>query len=246
MKRHAEVFEDSGKLELLVPVYSSGQTPNSNYIQKIEDIYKISVLPDNETFDNMATLNMKWNFLLEIPFYYQPKVITDYLLGYNKIKTKFLELTDVPIFLMIDRTNNIVFVEIPFSSNMVLGFIYTPTKELVNTIPFELITQPKKPSVLAKKLVIPKLNRNKKTNYSKNFKDVLNQVHLGEIVYGTLYKLNINIDIGLSIGVSKEIPKNTYEIIKSFDEIIINHKCFYYVKNNFIQNKVLATGIICY
>ena len=246
MKRHAEVFEDSGKIELLVPVYSSGQTPNSNYIQKIEDIYKISVLPDNETFDNMASLNMKWNFLLEIPFYYQPKVITDYLLGYNKIKTKFLELTDVPIFLMIDRTNNIVFVEIPFSSNMVLGFIYTPTKELVNNIPIELITQPKKPSVLAKKLVIPKLNRNKKTNYSKNFKDVLNQVHLGEIVYGTLYKLNINIDIGLSIGVSKEIPKNTYEIVKSFDEIIINHKCFYYVKNNFIQNKVLATGIICY
>lgn len=246
MKRHAVVFEDSGSLELFIPVNSSGQTPNTNYIQKIEDIYKISVLPDNETYENIATLCMKWNFLLEIPFYYQPKVITDYLVGYNKIKTKFLELTDVPIFLMIDRTKNFVCVEIPFSSNMVLGFIYTPTRELVDIIPYEFITQPKKPSVLAKKLIIPKLNRNKKTIYSKNFKDVLNQIHLGEIVYGSLYKLNINIEMGLSITVSKEIPKNKYEILKSYDEIIINHKCFYYVKNNFIQNKILATGMINY
>jgi hypothetical protein len=246
MKRHAEVFEDSGSIELFVPVNSSGQTPNTNYIQKIEDIYKISVLPDNETYENIATLNMKWNFLLEIPFYYQPKIITDYLVGYNKIKTKFLGLVDVPIFLMVDKTKNIVCIEIPCSSNMVLGFVYSPTRELVDNVPYELITQPKKPSVLAKKLIIPKLNRNKKTIYSKNFKDVLNQVHLGEVVYGSLYKLNINLEMGLSIGVSKEIPKNKYEISKSYDEIIINHKCFYYVKNNFIQNKILATGIICY
>jgi len=246
MKRHAEVFEDSGSLELMLPINSTGQTPNTNYIQKIEDIYKISVRPDNETYENNATFNMKWNFLLEIPFYYQPKVITDYLVGYNKIKTKFLELIDVPIFLMIDRTKDLVCVEIQCASNMVLGFIYTPTKNLVKTIPYELITQPKKPSILAKKLIIPKLNRNKKTIYSKNFKDVLNQVHLGEIVYGSLYKLDIQLEIGLSIGVSKEIPKNKYEIAKSFDEIIINHKCFYYVKNNFIQNKILATGMINY
>ncbi len=246
MKRHAEVFEDSGSIQLMIPVNSSGQTPNTNYIQKIEDIYKISVLPDNETYENLATLNMRWNFLLEIPFYYQPKIITDYLVGYNKIKTKFLELIDVPIFLMVDKTKNIVCVEIPCSSNMVLGFVYTPSRELVNTVPYELITQPKKPSVLAKKLIIPKLNRNKKTIYSKNFKDVLNQVHLGEVVYGSLYKLNINLEVGLSIGVSKEIPKNKYEIAKSYDEITINHKCFYYVKNNFIQNKILATGLISY
>jgi len=246
MKRHAEVFEDSGRLEIMFPVNSTCQTPNSNYIQKIEDIYKITVIPDNETYENIATLNMKWNFLLEIPFYYQPKIATDYLIGYKKIKTKFLELTDVPIFLLIDKKINIVCVEIPCSSNMILGFIYTPARELVNLIPYELITQPKKPSVLVKKLTIPKLNRNKKTIYSKNFKDVLNQVHLGEIVYGSLYKLDIGLEVGLSISIGKEIPKNKYEIVKSFDEIIINHKCFYYVKNNFIQNKVLATGLINY
>lgn len=247
MKRHAEVFEDSGNLELMIPTYSSGQTPNTNYIQKIEDIYKISVVPDNETYDNTATINIKWNFFLEIPFYYQPKIIIDYLIGYSKSKTKFLELTDVPIFLLIDKNKGIVCLEIPCSSNMILGFIYTPDRELVNAIPYELITQPKKPEVLAKKLIIPKLNRNKKSVYSKNFKEVLNQIHLGEIIYGTLYKLNINMEMGLSIGVNKEIPQaNKYEILKSFDEITINHKCFYYVKNNYLQNKILATGMISY
>lgn len=247
MKRHAEVFEDSGTLELMIPVHSSGQTPNTNFIQKIEDIYKISVIPDNETFDNTATLNMRWNFLLEIPFYYQPKIVVDYLVGYSRAKTKFLELTDVPIFLLIDRTKGYVCVEIPCSSNMILGFIYTSERELVKTVPYELITMSKKPTVLAKKLTIPKLSRNKKTIYSKNFKEVLNQVHLGEVIYGTLYKLDINMEMGLSIGVNKEIPQpNKYEIIKSFDEITINHKCFYYVKNNFLQNKILATGMINY
>ncbi len=246
MKRHAEVFDDSGSLELMIPVNSTGQTPNTNYIQKIQDIYKINILPDNDTYENISTFNAKWNFLLEIPFYYQPKITINYLDGFNKIKTKFLELIDVPIFLMVDRSKNFVCVEIPCSSNMVLGFIYTTTKELVETIPYELITQPKKPSVLAKKLIIPKLNRNKKSIYSKNFKDVLNQIHLGEIVYGTLYKLNINLETELAINVSKEIPKNKYEIMKSFDEININHKCFYYIKNNFIQNKILITGLINY
>ena len=129
---------------------------------------------------------------------------------------------------------------------MILGFIYTPSRELVKTIPYEFITLPKKPTVLAKKLIIPKLNRHKKSLYSKNFKDVLRQIHLGEVIYGTMYSIDIMTSIGLSIGVSKEIPKNKYEITKYFDDITINHKCFYYVKNNFLQNKILATGMINY
>jgi hypothetical protein len=246
MKRHAEVFEDSGKLTISIPEHSNSQTPNTNYINKIEEIYKISIVPDQESYNNIATFDLNWNFLLEIPFYYQPKVITEYLIGYSKSKTKFLELTDVPIFLMIDRTKDIVCLEIPFASNMTLGFIYTPSRELLDKIPYDLITQDKKPEVLAKKIIIPKLNRNKKSLYSKNFKDVLSQVHLGEIIYGTLYQINIVISIGLSISVSKEISKNKYQISKSFDNISINHKCFYYIKNSNIPNKILSTGVISY
>ena len=246
MKRHAEVFEDSGKLTISIPANSGGQTPNTNYINKIEDTYKISIVPDQDTNENVATFELDWNFLLEIPFYYQPKVITEYLIGYSKSKTKFLELTDVPVFLMIDRTKDIVCLEIPFASNMTLGFVYSPNRELVEKIPYDLITQDKKPEVLVKKLIIPKLNRNKKSVYSKNFKDVLSQVHMGEIIYGTLYQVNIVMSMGLSIGVSKEVPKNKYQIAKSFDNVTINHKCFYYIKNSNIPNKILSTGMIHY
>ena len=216
------------------------------YINKIEEIYKISIIPDEDKFENVITFEMDWNFLLEIPFYYQPKVINDYLIGYSKSKTKFLELTDIPIFLLIDRNKNIVCLEIPLASNMTLGFIYTYNRELVDKIPIDLIVLDKKPEILAKKLIIPKLNRNKKSMYSKNFKDALSQVHLGEVIYGNLYQVNVIISMGLSIGTSKEISKNKYEILKTFDEITINHKCFYYVKNSNIKNKILSTGTIHY
>ena len=245
MKRHAEVFEDSGKLEIKFPTIL-GQTTNTNFIKKIEDIYKILITLDQENYENIVTLNLEWNFLLEIPFYYQPKIITDYLIGYTKAKTKFIELTDVPIFLMVNTEKNIVCIEIPFASNMILGFIYTSNRELVNTISYEFITKPKKPEVLVKKLIIPKLNRNKKSIYSKNFKEVLNQIHLGEVIYGSMHQVDILISMGLSIGVSKEISKNKYEIIKTFDNITINHQCFYYVKNTNIPNKILSTGMISY
>lgn len=246
MKRHAEVFEDSGKIQISIPANFSGQTPNTNFINKIEEIYKISIIPNNESYENIATINMNWNFLLEIPFYYQPKIITEHLIGYPKSKTKFIELTDVPIFLMVDKSKNVVCVEIPFASNMILGFMYTPSRDLVQSISYELIVMEKKPEVLAKRLVIPKINRNKQSVYSKNFKDILSQVHLGEIVYGTMYQVDINMSMGLSIGVSKEISSNKFTITKSYDDITINHKCFYYVKNMNIPNKVLSTGLICY
>ena len=246
MKKHADVFDDCGKLEILIPSNSMGQTANTNFINKIEEIYKISIIPTDDTYENIAIFNLNYNFALEIPFYYQPKITTDFLIGYQKAKTKFLELIDVPVFLMIDRTNELVCIEIPCASNMILGFIYTPDRELVEKIPYELITQVKKPDHLIKKLVIPKLNRNKKSNYSKNFKEVLNQVHLGEIVYGTMYQVDIIVSMALSIGVSKEIPHNKYEIVKSFDNITINHKCFYYIKNINIPNKILSTGMISY
>lgn len=246
MKRHADVFQDSGKISISIPTNSPGQTSNTNYINKIEEIYKISIIPEQEIYDNIVTINLDWNFLLEIPFYYQPKLINDYLVGYSKAKTKFLELTDVPIFLLVDKNSNLVCLELPCASNMTLGFIYTPSRDLVEKIPYEFLIQTKKPIVLAKKLIIPKLNRNKKSSYSKNFKEILNQVHFGEIVYGTLYQVNILMSMGLSIGVSKEISKNKYEITKTFDDIRINHKCFYYIKNEFIPNKILASGMICY
>jgi len=58
--------------------------------------------------------------------------------------------------------------------------------------------------------------------------------------------MDILLDIGLNISVSKEVSKEKYEIKRNIDYININHKCFYYIKNSNIENKVLSTGMINY
>lgn len=244
LKKYSVVFEDCGQLNIVLP--QNCQTVNTNFINKMNEIYKINIGMNENSYDNIVRIEMNYNFTLEIPFYYQPVVQPGYMVGYNKIKTKFLELTDVPVFLMVDKNNNLVCLEIPCGSNMTLGFIYSTSQELLQTIPYDLIIANKNSDHLIKKLIIPKLNRNKKSSYSKNFKDILSQVHLGEIVYGNLYQIEIITNIGLNIKTSKEIPKDKYEIKKTFDNIAINHKCFYYVKNKFIQNKILSSGMINY
>ena len=243
MKKNSDVFEDSGKLEIILP---NIQNINTNYISKIEDIYKIKISLDDDNYDNKVKINLEYNFELEIPIYYQPKIIFDYLVGYNKNKTKFLELNDVPVSLIVDKTNNIVNLEIPCGSNMILGFLYDINTNLLEKIPFEFILKNKKSDHLIKRLVIPKINRNKKSNYSKNFRDALTQVHLGELVYGTLYDIDVSLNMGLNLLITKDISPDKYEIIKTFDEIIINHKCFYYIKNLNIPNKILSNGMISY
>ena len=190
--------------------------------------------------------NLEYNFELELPFYYQPKITFDYLLGYKKNKIKFIELTDVPVFLIVDQKNNMVMLEIPCGSSMVLGFVYGIDRNLVPKLPYELMIKNKVPDHLIKKLVIPKINRNKKSIYSKKFKEHLSQIHLGELIYGTLYDINININMGLNLSVTQDISKNKYEIANTYDNIRIDHKCFYYVRNLNIVNKILSNGMINY
>lgn len=246
MKTYSDVFEDSGRLDIVFPI--TPQEINSNLATKINEIYKISISQNDKSYTDVHNVQifMKWNFTLEIPFYYQPVILHDSLVDYNKFRTKFIELTDVPVYLMIDKKAQLACLEIPCSSNMILGFLYTTSRELPNTIPVEYIEQYKSPCYLAKKLIIPKLSRNKKSNYSKHFKEALAQTHLGEIVYGQMFPVNINTEISIGIQISQKIPKNKYEITGSIDSIAINHRCFYYVKNKFVSNKILVDGIINY
>ncbi len=58
--------------------------------------------------------------------------------------------------------------------------------------------------------------------------------------------IDINVDMGLNIEVTNEVSKDKYEIKRNIDYININHKCFYYIKNSNIENKLLITGIINY
>lgn len=243
MKYNSEVFADSGSLEISIP--SDNRVINTNFISKIENLYGIIIKNENSE-DNICTVNLNYTFNLEIPFYYQPKVVFGYLQNYSKSKIKFIEMTNVPVNLLILHKENIVILEIPMSSNMILGFVYNTNREHVKSLPKKLIYENRKADVLVKKLVIPKIKRNKQSLYSKRFKEELTNVHLGEVIYGMMVDMNIVLNMGLNISVSKDVSKDKYEIKRNIDYINLNHKCFYYIKNKNIENKILSSGMINY
>ena len=249
MKYNAEVFADSGSLELILPI--EGQTFNNTFIGKIKNIYHIDIkmVTEEELDESKAILNMKFNFKLDIPFYYQAKITHEYLQGYTKSKIKFLEMINVPVNLIINKQENYAILEIPCASNMILGFVYDTQRQHVKNLPYMKMIENKIPDILVKKLIIPKINRNKKSPYGKKFKELLESIHLGEIVYGSMYNLEINVEMGLEIGTTtptQEVSKDKYEIKRNIDIININHKCYYYIRNSTIENKILSNGMINY
>jgi len=91
------------------------------------------------------------------------------------------------------------------------------------------------PDVVVNKLIIPKINRNKKSAYGKKFNKELENIHFGELAYGTMYKLDINVIMGLELNISNTISKDKYEIKRNIEIIEINHRCYYYIKNKNIE-----------
>ncbi len=243
MKYNSEVFADAGSLEFVIP--NGNRVINTNFISKIENLYGVLIKPE-ERDDGVCRVNLNYMFNLEIPFYYQPKIIFGLLQNYNRNKIKFIEMTNVPINLNVLHKENLVILEIPMSSNMVLGFLYDTNRQHIRKIPNKLIYENRTPDVVVKKLIIPKIKRNKQTMYSKRFKEELSNVHLGEVTYGMMLDLEIMVNMGLNITVSNAISKDKYEIKRNIDYININHKCFYYIKNTNIENKILSTGFINY
>ncbi len=246
MKYNADVFGDSGSLELVLP--TQNQILNSNFISRIWNIYHIKIITTEVEDDNInrALFNMNWIFKLEIPFYYQPTITSGFLQGYNKNKIKFIQMKKVPISLTINREENYAIVEIGCGSNMILGFVYTISRQQVSVLPYKKMLEYKKPEVLVETLIIPKINRKKNSPYGKKFKEELSNIHFGELVYGVMYDLDINVNIGLEIEITQEVSKDKYEIKSNIDIININHKCYYYIKNKNIENKILTNGMINY
>jgi hypothetical protein len=252
MKYYSDVFSDIGEIEYSIP-YSNGMI-NSNFTKKLEEIYKIRVKCADKpnSYDNVPTDNalvtLKFKFELKIPFYYQASIITDYLLDYNTNKIKYLKMLNVPCALDIDRELDTVNMEIPVGDNMILGFIYNLSRRNITNpeILYNKINQKREINKIVKNLYIPKINRNKKINYGKKFTNELKQVHLGEIIYGNMYDIDIISDMELEITIDNTIPNKKYEIISDIDEIKINHRCYFYVKNSSIQNRILFNGMIEY
>jgi hypothetical protein len=138
--------------------------------------------------------------------------------------------------------------EIPVGDNMILGFIYNLSRRNITNpeILYNKINQKREINKIVKDLYIPKINRNKKINYGKKFTNELKQVHLGEIIYGNMYDIDIISDMELEITIDNNTSNKKYEIISNIDEIKINHRCYFYVKNSSIQNRILFNGMIEY
>jgi hypothetical protein len=252
MKYYSDIFKDMGNLCYMIP-YSNGMI-NTNFTSKIKDIYKIEVESIDKTnrFDNNpienAMINLKLKFELKIPYYYQPSLIIDYLLDFNANKIKYLKMLNVPCALDIDRQTDTVNLEIPVGDEMILGFIYNLSRKNVTNsdLLYNKINQKRPINTLVKELYIPKINRNKKINYGKKFANDLKQIHLGEIIYGNMYDIDITTDIDLEITIDKNVSNKKYQIITNIDEIKINHRCYFYIKNLNIENRVLISGMIEY
>jgi hypothetical protein len=252
MKYYSDVFSDMGQIEYLIP-YSAGMI-NTNFTKKLEEIYKIKVksVDKTNTYENSSTenavLTLNFKFELKIPFYYQPQIVTDYLIDFNTNKIKFLKMCNVPCALEIDRQLSTVNMEIPIGDNMILGFMYNLSRKNVSDseLVYEKINQKREINKVVKDLYVPKINRNKKINYGKKFVNDLKQIHLGEIIYGNMYDIDIISNMELEITVDKNTSNNKYQIISNIDEIKINHRCVFYMKNSSIENRILFSGIIEY
>jgi hypothetical protein len=251
MKFYSEIFNDMGELEFSIP-HSSGMI-NSNFTKKLEEIYKIKVKymekpSQYETQTENALITLKYKFELKIPYYYQPTIVIDSLLDYSINKIKFLKLLNVPCSLEINRETQVVNLEFEVGDKMILGFVYDLTrKNLSNSeLLYDSINKTRPINKLVKVLYIPKISRNKKTNYGKRFSNDLKQIHLGEIIYGNMYDIDIITEMTLDITVDKNLSNSKYQINSNIDEIKINHRCYFYMKNMNIKNRILFSGMIEY
>ncbi|AYV80224.1 MAG: hypothetical protein Gaeavirus18_1, partial [Gaeavirus sp.] len=209
MKNHTELFNDISKLEFMMPQGTG--IINTNFTQKLTEIYGINVHSGIEqTTQDRVLIHLATKFELKIPFYYKPQIITDYLLGYKVNQIKFIKMSMVPCSLDIDRSNNIVVLEIPIGDNMTLGFVYNTTGLNIDKpeLLYNKLIQQRITNVLVKELTIPKLNKTKKSNYSKKFTTELKQMHFGEIIYGNLYNTHIITNNTIDVTIDNNTPHN--------------------------------------
>ena len=240
MKEHNDIMDSCIEIKLMIP--NLGQVINSNFINKIEDIYKIKIGYYKNMNDNTVKMSIKYNIELRIPENYNSKIVYDYMINYRKNKFKFIEMEGVLITIKEDDQNTLI--EIPLNGDMILGFVYNKSGENIAELPYNLIIEDKKINYKVNKLTIPKINRNRKFLYSKQYENEFKNVHLGEITYSKLYNIDVICDFNLDIKIEntiKEVNKN----INTIDNIKINHKCYYYIKQKDIM-KILMNGVINY
>ena len=237
IKNDSELFNEISNLTILIPI---GEKINTNFLERLKNIYNINIISSDKVNDEVL-MKITTNYEIKIPHYYEPAIINNNLIGYNKTKIKYIKLSNVNSFINIDDER--VYIEISLSNEepIFMGFIYDKNKINTQSIIYEEIIEDKKSNYIINTLIFPKISFKKMSNYSKKFKDVLTKIHLGEVIYGKSYDIDIIQDINMDISVNDDIKYKNNNIENFIQEININHSFYFYVKE---FGKVCCSGII--
>ena len=114
----------------------------------------------------------------------------------------------------------------------------------VEEIDYELLIKEKEYNFIAKTFIFPKINKQTKSNYGKQFN--LGKIHLGEILYGKMLELDINTNLILDIAINNNMKNINSKINGNIEEINLNHQLYFYIKDKKINNRIICCGLINY
>ncbi len=153
-------------------------------------------------------------------------------------------MKNVPVSIQIVNDN--VLIEADFIESKI-GFIFKKDENNIDSVDYNILLKEKDFNTIAKIFVFPKLNKKIRNNYGKRF--TLDKLHLGEVLYGKMYNIEIISNLNLEIAISNltnNIDYNKKKNIRHIDEIILNHKLFFYIKDKNINNRIICSGLINY
>ncbi len=238
MKNHCELIKNFILIECNLP--PTENVINSTFIEKINDIYNIKVNVDQNEYNEKIKMNLLFNYILQIPSQYNLEIISGKLKD-NSNKIKFIKLTNVPISLQVTENNVIIELDLIQS---VIGFTFKKDETNVDIIDYELLLKEKEFNFMVKTFIFPKINKTSKCDYGKQFN--LEKIHLGEILYGKMFNLDINTNLFLDISVANITTNNKFKINGNIEEINLNHQIFFYIKDKKINNRIICCGLINY
>ena len=238
MKDYCDLFNQYSKINISIPLE---YTINQDYINKLNNIYNINIFNRDHNLlinsnEEVIMINLETNYSLSLPSYYNPKIIVSHLIN-QQIKTKFIKLENVYSYVSFD--NNEIYIEIPLLNNTIIGFIYNNYKQNINEINYDKLLNDKPINTKINNFIFPKFTTNKFTDYGYKFNELLSDFHLGEIIYGKLFKLVINQCLDLNININSNNSINNIKNINNINLININHSNFFYIKEN---KKIIISG----
>jgi hypothetical protein len=238
MKDNCDLFNQYSKINISIPLE---YTINQDYINKLNNIFNINIFNKDHNLlinsnEEIIMINLETNYNLSLPSYYNPKIIVNNLIN-QQIKTKFIKLENVYSYVSFD--NNEINIEIPLLNNTIIGFIYNNYKQNINEINYDKLLNDKPINNKINNFIFPKFTTNKFNDYGYKFNELLNDFHIGEIIYGKLFKLVINQCLDLNININSNNSINNIKNINNINLININHSNFFYIKEN---KKIIISG----